>query len=43
MAKLRLWRVDAIHKNGYHAPYLLVETEKDEDEFLYKITKRNKK
>lgn len=86
MNKIRLWRVDVIHINGYHAPYSLIETEIDreykaeaeainlakidsrlanfncwnfiatnlhykklddkwysEDEYLYKIQKRNKR
>jgi len=27
MSKSRLWRVDAVHVRGYHAPLLYVETE----------------
>jgi hypothetical protein len=29
MGKTRLWRVDAIHTDGYHAQHLILESEED--------------
>lgn len=29
MGKTRLWRVDVIHVDGYHAPYILSESTTD--------------
>ena len=31
MGKPRLWRVDAIHEDGYHAPHSLIETDTDRE------------
>lgn len=35
--KCRLWRVDLIHRNGYHAPYQLIEVTSDKNQNEYKI------
>ena len=31
MVNPRLWRVDVIHADGYHAPYFIIETESDRE------------
>jgi hypothetical protein len=33
MGKTRLWRVEAIHVNGYTAPYSLIETDGNDREY----------
>ena len=33
----QLWRVDLIHRNGYHAPYQLIEVNLQTDKNGYKL------
>jgi len=31
--RCQLWRVDLIHRNGYHAPYQLIEVNTNQNEY----------